>query len=134
MHVILDLANYTDWCSLKVVSKKPPLEKSNHKVVVEIRMSQSEESNSVTVGNHNLSLCSAAELTEKYVKHYVWIIPACTWAKYNAIILCAWTTYALQHILAYKLTYGRCDMHVLCILIYDYCIISLYYLLRRSCM
>jgi len=33
---------------------------------------------------------------------------------------------ALQHTLAYKLTYGRCDMHMLFILIYDYCIISLF--------
>ena len=39
---------------VKVVSKKLPQEKSNHKVVVEIRMSQSEESNSVTVSNHTV--------------------------------------------------------------------------------
>jgi len=32
-------------------------------------MSQSEESNSITVGK--LNLCSAAELTGKYVKYYV---------------------------------------------------------------
>ena len=42
-----------------------------HMVVVEIRMSWSEESNSVTVGNHNLNLSSAAELTGKYMKYYV---------------------------------------------------------------
>ena len=53
---------------MKFVSKKLPQEKSNHKVVVEIRMSQSEESNSITVGNHNLNLSIAAELTGKYVK------------------------------------------------------------------
>ena len=55
----------------KVVSKKLPQGNSNHKVVVEIRMSQSEESNSITACNHNLNLSSAAELTGKYVKYYV---------------------------------------------------------------
>ena len=54
---------------IKVVSKKLLQEKSNHKVVVAIQMSWSEESNSVTVGNHNLNLSSAAELTGKYVKY-----------------------------------------------------------------
>ena len=49
---------------MKIVSKKLPQEKSNHKVVVEIRMSQSEESNSITVGNHNLNMSIVAE----YVK------------------------------------------------------------------
>jgi len=34
-------------------------------------MSQSQESKPVVVGNHNLNLCSAAELTGKYVKYYV---------------------------------------------------------------
>jgi len=48
---------------VKVVSKKLPQEKSNHKVVVEIPISQSEESNSVTMGNRNLNLSNAAELT-----------------------------------------------------------------------
>ena len=56
---------------IKVVSKKLPQEKSNHKVVVEIQMSRPEESNSVTVSNHNLNQSSAAELTGKYVKYYV---------------------------------------------------------------
>ena len=56
---------------IKVVSKKLPQEKSNHKVVVEIQMSQCEESNSVTVGNHYLNQSSATELTGKYVKYYV---------------------------------------------------------------
>jgi len=40
-------------CIIKVVSKKLPQEKSDHKVVVEIRMSRSDESNSVIVGNRN---------------------------------------------------------------------------------
>ena len=56
---------------IKVVSKKPPQEKSNHKVVVEIRMSRYAESNSITLGNHNLKLFSTAELTGKHVKYYV---------------------------------------------------------------
>jgi len=56
---------------MKVVSKKHPQEKSNYKVVVEMRMSRSEESYSITVGNHNLNLFSSAELTGKYVKYYV---------------------------------------------------------------
>jgi len=32
-------------------------------------MLQSQESKPVVVGNHNLNLCSAAELTGKYVKY-----------------------------------------------------------------
>ena len=54
---------------VKVISKKLSQEKSNYKVVVEIRMSRSEESNSITVGNHNLNLSNPAELTGKYVKY-----------------------------------------------------------------
>ena len=50
VHVLWGLANYTDWCllAIKVVSKKLPQEKSNHKVVVEMRMSRSNESNSIS--------------------------------------------------------------------------------------
>ena len=48
---------------LKTVSKTLPREKSNHKVVVEIQMSWSEESNSVTMDNHNLNLLNLLEST-----------------------------------------------------------------------
>ena len=34
-------------------------------------MTWSDESNSITVGNHNLNLFNAAKLTGKYVKYYV---------------------------------------------------------------
>jgi len=48
----------------------------------------------------------------------------------NNIYLCAHLAhFSLQvylHTLAQKFTYGRCDMHMLSILIYDYCIISLF--------
>jgi len=44
----------------------------------------------------------------------------CKHACMNNIYICT-----LQHTLAYKLTYSRCDMHMFCIL-YDYCFISLF--------
>ena len=39
---------------------------------------------------------------------------------------------ALKHILAYKFTYSRYDMHMIIILIYDCCIINLFAATRRA--
>jgi len=37
-----------------------------------------------------------------------------------------YTLYTLQHTLAYKFTYSRCDIHMLSTLTYDYYIINLF--------
>ena len=59
---------------IKVVSKKLPQEKSNHKIVVEIWMSQSEESNSsITVDNHNLNLLNLLESMWSTMWGQIWL-------------------------------------------------------------
>ena len=45
-----------------IASQKLPQEKSDHTAVVEICITQSQESKFVTVCDINLNLCSAAEL------------------------------------------------------------------------